>query len=266
MVAARTGNSAAPWSRRRSRSRAAITEGGHLTGTGVAAPIEIGGRAGRQRPRARGSGHPQRRRPRPGARRGARRAAGAARRRGRARGGAGAPARAPGAGGEQAGAPGPRWCWRSARATRSRSPRWMRSARPGWPTSWRRRTGCSTARRGRRASARCWCGSPPGASEIDPRTARRRASPARSPALLAAGGAGTLFACGGETDRRDSRASSASASSRVEGELLPGVPVSRMVVNGQPMRLVTKSGGFGASDTLISVVEGVQRGDKEGRR
>ncbi|MBE9638578.1 four-carbon acid sugar kinase family protein [Salipiger mangrovisoli] len=63
----------------------------------------------------------------------------------------------------------------------------------------------------------------------------------------------TLFACGGE--------SAAALLERlgigqldVLGELLPGVPVSRSA-NGQRLTLVTKSGGFGAADTLVKLVK-----------
>jgi D-threonate/D-erythronate kinase len=65
---------------------------------------------------------------------------------------------------------------------------------------------------------------------------------------------GTLFACGGET------ADAILGTLRVgvldvEGEILPGVPVSTMVVGGRRMRLVTKSGGFGAPDALVRIVD-----------
>lgn len=43
---------------------------------------------------------------------------------------------------------------------------------------------------------------------------------------------------------------------RVEGEVLPGVPVSSMMAQ-QPLRLVTKSGGFGPPETLLLVKERV---------
>jgi uncharacterized protein YgbK (DUF1537 family) len=44
---------------------------------------------------------------------------------------------------------------------------------------------------------------------------------------------------------------------RVEGEILPGVPVSTMFVGGREVRLVTKSGGFGARDALVAVAGAV---------
>ena len=67
-------------------------------------------------------------------------------------------------------------------------------------------------------------------------------------------GALTLFACGGET--ADAILGELAVGVLcVEGELSPGVPVSRMVAGGRAMRLVTKSGGFGGPDTLVSVVD-----------
>ena len=72
--------------------------------------------------------------------------------------------------------------------------------------------------------------------------------------LLSKAKARTLFACGGET--ADGILGELGAGVlMVEGELLPGVPVSRMVADGRDMLLVTKSGGFGGPDTLIAVVD-----------
>jgi uncharacterized protein YgbK (DUF1537 family) len=64
----------------------------------------------------------------------------------------------------------------------------------------------------------------------------------------------TLFACGGET-ADGILGELAAGVLMVEGELLPGVPVSRMVAGWREMRLVTKSGGFGGPDTLVAVVD-----------
>jgi uncharacterized protein YgbK (DUF1537 family) len=65
--------------------------------------------------------------------------------------------------------------------------------------------------------------------------------------------AGTLFACGGET--ADAILGSLGVGVlEVEGEALPGVPVSSMVVDGRKTRLVTKSGGFGAPDALVRII------------
>jgi len=64
---------------------------------------------------------------------------------------------------------------------------------------------------------------------------------------------GTLLACGGET--ADAILGSLGVGIlEVEGEALPGVPVSSMVVGGRRTRLVTKSGGFGAPDALARIV------------
>jgi uncharacterized protein YgbK (DUF1537 family) len=83
--------------------------------------------------------------------------------------------------------------------------------------------------------------------------------------LLGATAAGTLLACGGET--ADAILGELGVGVlRVEGELLSGVPVSAMVVKGRDMRLVTKSGGFGAPDTLVAVVEAATAGTQEGGR
>jgi len=77
--------------------------------------------------------------------------------------------------------------------------------------------------------------------------------------------AGTLFCCGGET--ADAILGELGVGVlAVEGELLPGVPVSTMVVNERTVRLVTKSGGFGPPGTLISVAEAALRvGQEHGR-
>jgi uncharacterized protein YgbK (DUF1537 family) len=76
------------------------------------------------------------------------------------------------------------------------------------------------------------------------------------------GRAGTLLACGGET--ADAILDELGAGVLgVEGEVLPGVPVSSMVVNGRNMRLVTKSGGFGAPDALVAVARATEGGMQE---
>jgi uncharacterized protein YgbK (DUF1537 family) len=65
---------------------------------------------------------------------------------------------------------------------------------------------------------------------------------------------GTLLACGGET--ADAILGSLSVGVlEVEGEALPGVAVSTMVVGDRKTRLVTKSGGFGAPDALVRIVD-----------
>ena len=94
-------------------------------------------------------------------------------------------------------------------------------------------------------------------AELDPRLAGARF--ARTAAeLVRRSGVRTLFACGGETADAILGELAVGVLS-VEGELLPGVPVSRMVVNGRTMQLVTKSGGFGGVGTLWSVVEAARR-------
>ena len=64
---------------------------------------------------------------------------------------------------------------------------------------------------------------------------------------------GTLLGCGGETADAILGALGVGVL-EVEGEILPGVPVSRMVLDGRTVRLVTKSGGFGDADALVAVV------------
>lgn len=83
-------------------------------------------------------------------------------------------------------------------------------------------------------------------------------------ALLRAGRFGTLFACGGETADSVLGALGEGVLA-VEGELLPGVPVSTMVGGETGLRFVTKSGGFGGVDALSRVVAATQ-GTLEGAR
>lgn len=65
---------------------------------------------------------------------------------------------------------------------------------------------------------------------------------------------GTLLACGGET--ADAILGSLGVGVlEVEGEALPGVAVSSMVVSGRRTSLITKSGGFGAPDALVRIVD-----------
>lgn len=85
--------------------------------------------------------------------------------------------------------------------------------------------------------------------------------PAAAGARFAAGVAGrvregrfrALLGCGGETADAILGALGVGVV-EVLGEVLPGVPVSAMVVAGREMRLVTKSGGFGGEDALLRVV------------
>jgi uncharacterized protein YgbK (DUF1537 family) len=100
-----------------------------------------------------------------------------------------------------------------------------------------------------------------GSESFDPAAAG--AAFARSvAALLDATAAGTLLACGGETADAVLGVLGVGVL-RVEGELLSGVPVSAMVVSGRDMRLVTKSGGFGAPEALIAVVRAAAAGTQE---
>ena len=43
------------------------------------------------------------------------------------------------------------------------------------------------------------------------------------------------------------------------GELLPGVPLSRIEHRGQPLLLVTKAGGFGDETTLCRILDELRR-------
>ncbi len=84
--------------------------------------------------------------------------------------------------------------------------------------------------------------------------------PARAGARFAAdvaeaveAGVNTLFACGGET--ADAILGQAGVGTlEIEGEALPGMPVSTIYAHGRRMRIVTKSGGFGAPDSLVALV------------
>lgn len=72
--------------------------------------------------------------------------------------------------------------------------------------------------------------------------------------LVRGGGFRTLLGCGGET--ADAILGQLGVGCvDVVGELLPGVPVSVMVVDGRRMQLVTKSGGFGGPDALAAVID-----------
>jgi uncharacterized protein YgbK (DUF1537 family) len=74
--------------------------------------------------------------------------------------------------------------------------------------------------------------------------------------LVNVGGVKTLLACGGET--ADAILGSLGVGIlTIEGEILPGVPVSTMRLGERRLQLVTKSGGFGREDALISVVQAV---------
>jgi uncharacterized protein YgbK (DUF1537 family) len=91
-----------------------------------------------------------------------------------------------------------------------------------------------------------------GGDAFDPRSANAHFAASASEFAKSVD-AGTLLACGGET--ADAILGSLGVGIlEVEGEVLPGVPVSSMVVRGRRTRLVTKSGGFGAPDALARIV------------
>ena len=69
----------------------------------------------------------------------------------------------------------------------------------------------------------------------------------------------TLLACGGEIATAILSAVGCSLV-RVEGEILPGLPVSRMLDGIPGLTLITKSGGFGTPDTLHHVVRKLSAG------
>lgn len=74
--------------------------------------------------------------------------------------------------------------------------------------------------------------------------------------LVESGGVRTLFACGGET--ADAILGTLGQGVlRIEGEVLPGVPVSSMLAGDRKLQLVTKSGGFGDATALLSVADAV---------
>jgi uncharacterized protein YgbK (DUF1537 family) len=75
----------------------------------------------------------------------------------------------------------------------------------------------------------------------------------------------TLFACGGETADAVLGALGEGVL-RIEGELLPGVPVSTILGGAGELRFVTKSGGFGGVDALWRVAEAAAAGSLEGAR
>lgn len=82
--------------------------------------------------------------------------------------------------------------------------------------------------------------------------------------LFRSGGFGAVLACGGETADAILGALGQGVL-EIEGEILPGVPVSTMVIGEQRLQLVTKSGGFGAEDALVAVVDAAT-GRLEGAR
>lgn len=63
---------------------------------------------------------------------------------------------------------------------------------------------------------------------------------------------GTLLASGGETAAAIARQLGCGLL-RVEGEVLPGLPLSTMVDGRPGLKVITKSGGFGTRETLVKV-------------
>lgn len=72
-------------------------------------------------------------------------------------------------------------------------------------------------------------------------------------ARLRARSADALVATGGDTAIAILHALSC-ASLQVMGDLVPGIPYSRLDLGGRPMLLITKAGGFGTPDTLADLV------------
>lgn len=69
-------------------------------------------------------------------------------------------------------------------------------------------------------------------------------------------GVRSLLCCGGET--ADSILGwHGTGLIEVEGELVPGVPVGHASVNNKKLQIAAKSGGFGAVDCLLEVVESI---------
>lgn len=84
-------------------------------------------------------------------------------------------------------------------------------------------------------------------------------------ARVAGGAVGTLLACGGETADAILGALGVGVLD-LDGEILPGVPVSTMLVGGRAVPLVTKSGGFGDPRALAVVAAAAAPTSSEGRR
>jgi uncharacterized protein YgbK (DUF1537 family) len=71
--------------------------------------------------------------------------------------------------------------------------------------------------------------------------------------LVREGDVRTLLGCGGET--ADAILGELGAGALViEGEVLPGVPASSILLGDRRLKVVTKSGGFGGEDALVAVV------------
>lgn len=68
---------------------------------------------------------------------------------------------------------------------------------------------------------------------------------------------GTLFLSGGDTAFAVLRALGVRFL-RVEGEALPGVPWSTAAIEGRPVIVLTKSGGFGGPTTLVDLIDATE--------
>jgi D-threonate/D-erythronate kinase len=88
---------------------------------------------------------------------------------------------------------------------------------------------------------------------FDPRTAGSRFAKGIAQ-LVNAGRVRTLLGCGGETADAILGALGQGVLI-IEGEILPGVPVSSILLGERRLQLVTKSGGFGDQHALASIVE-----------
>ena len=87
---------------------------------------------------------------------------------------------------------------------------------------------------------------------FDPRAAGARFAEGIAQ-LVKAGGVRTLLGCGGETADAILGALGQGVLA-IDGEVLPGIPVSSILLGERRLQLVTKSGGFGGEDALVSVV------------
>lgn len=93
----------------------------------------------------------------------------------------------------------------------------------------------------------------PGAKPIEPAAASARFAQGIARCVREAPPA-TLLACGGESAAALLRTLGAGLL-LVEGEALPGVPVSTMLDGVPGLRILTKSGGFGQPDTLETLAK-----------
>ncbi|MBL4813307.1 MAG: hypothetical protein JKX69_13345 [Rhodobacteraceae bacterium] len=93
----------------------------------------------------------------------------------------------------------------------------------------------------------------PGAIAVDPQLAGQRFVDGIS-AWLTLNPPATLLACGGESAAALMRKVGCGLL-KVEGEILTGLPVSQMIDGIEGMKIITKSGGFGAADTLHKLAQ-----------